>query len=236
MGKAMDVDPDIIDLVQGYTGDDNLEISEILMKSGELDVLVVDSVSALLPRQMAEGDISGDYIGLLARLMSKACLKLTPIANRTNTLLIFINQIRHSIGKWGDDRITSGGEALGFYTTTRTRVQGGETASSRIVDDKGMVIGHESDFLIIKNKLSAPWRKAKINLIYGQGYDFVEEVVNIGIDLGIIDQSGAWYYYPAGQKIDKWNGRASISGVFRSDEYMYEELRKSVKDMMGLNE
>jgi len=230
MGKAMGVDADIIDLVQGYTGDDNLEISEILMKSGELDILVVDSVSALLPKQMAEGDIGDDYIGLLARLMSKACLKLTPIANRTNTLLIFINQIRHSIGKWGDDRITSGGEALGFYTTTRTRVQGGETASSRIVDDSGVVIGHASDFLIIKNKLSAPWRKSQINLIYGVGYDFVEEVVSLAVDVGVIDQQGAWYYYGD----NKWQGRANISKVFREDEGAYEKLRKSVKDMLGL--
>jgi len=235
MGREMGVDPDVIDLVQGYTGDDNLEIAEILMKSGELDVLVVDSVSALLPKQMAEGDISDDYIGLLARLMSKACLKLTPIANRTNTLLIFINQIRHSIGKWGDDRITSGGEALGFYTTTRTRVQGGETASSRIINDEGIVIGHESDFLIIKNKLSAPWRKAKIDLIYGRGYNFVEEVVSLGIDLGVIDQSGAWYYYPPDQKVDKWNGRKAISDVFRENEDVYKELRHSVKEMLGLN-
>jgi recombination protein RecA len=235
MGRMVGVDPDVIDLVQAFTGDENLEIAETLMKSGELDVMVVDSVSALLPKDMAEGDIGDNYIGQLARLMSKACMKLTPVANRTNTLLIFINQIRHNIGKWGDSRTPTGGEALSFYTTGRIRVEGGEHKKSRLINDEGIVVGHESAFLVVKNKLAAPWRKSKINLIYGTGYDFVEEIVSLSIDFGIIEQAGAWYYYPAGQKTDKWNGRMVISDVFRENEKMYEELRHSVKNLLGLN-
>ncbi len=232
MGKEINVNPDKMDLVQAFTGDENLEIAEILMKSGELDVMVVDSVSSLLPKSMAEGDISDNYIGLLARLMSKACLKLTPIANRTNTLLIFINQIRHNIGKWGDDRTPTGGEALSFYATGRIKVEGGEAKTSRIVDDEGVVIGHTSDFTIVKNKLAAPWKEASINLMYGRGYDFVDEVVSLSIDLGVISQAGAWYKY----NDDKYNGRKALSDAFREDDGSYSMLMATVKPMLGLND
>lgn len=231
MGKEVGVNPDKICLIQAFTGDDNLECAEKLMKTGEVDVCVVDSVSALLPKNMAEGEISDNYIGLLARLMSKACLKLTPISNRTNTLLIFINQIRHNIGKWGDDRTPTGGEALSFYATGRVQVEGGESKSSRIVDDKGLVIGHESAFQVVKNKLAAPWRKAKIDLIYGHGYNFISEVINLAIDFGIIDQSGAWFMYNE----EKFQGKNNLINFFRDNVETYSEVRTKVKDMLGLS-
>lgn len=230
MGAEVGIDPDRICLIQAFTGDDNLEIAEKLMKTGEVDVCVVDSVSALLPKHMAEGEISDNYIGLLARLMSKACLKLTPISNRTNTLLIFINQIRHNIGKWGDDRTPTGGEALSFYATGRIQVEGGESKGSRIIGDEGLVIGHESSFQVVKNKLAAPWRKASINLIYGRGYDFISEVVNLAVDFGLIDQSGAWFTYNE----EKYQGKDNIVKVFRENVEMYSELREKVKLMLGL--
>lgn len=222
---------DTIELVQGYTGDENLDIAEMLMKSGEIDVMVVDSVSALLPKDMAEGEIGDNYIGLLARLMSKACLKLSPIANRTKTLLIFINQIRHNIGKWGDSRTPTGGEALSFYATGRIKVEGGEAKSSRLLDSDGVVIGHTSDFVVVKNKLATPWRTAKINLVYGKGYDFVDEVVNLAIDFGIIEQAGAWFAYNG----HKLQGKDSIISLFRESEADYLELRSKIKSMLGLN-
>lgn len=231
MGAEVNVNPDKMCLIQAFTGDDNLEIAEKLMKTDEVDVCVVDSVSALLPKDMAEGEIGDNYIGLLARLMSKACMKLTPVANRTNTLLIFVNQIRHSIGKWGDDRITTGGEALSFYTTGRIKVEGGEAKKSRIIGDEGVVIGHESDFQVVKNKLAAPWRLAKINLIYGKGYDFIGEVVNLGIDFGLIEQSGSRYVYQE----NKYHGRKNLVDAFRENIEMYNELRVKVKEMLGLS-
>jgi len=232
MGTAVGVNPDSIDLVQAFTGDENLEIAEILMKSGEVDVLVVDSVSALLPKGMAEGEISDNYIGLLARLMSKACLKLTPTANRTNTLLIFINQIRHNIGKWGDDRTPTGGEALSFYATGRIKVEGGESKKSRIIDSKGVVVGHTSEFQVVKNKLAAPWRTAGIELIYGVGYNFSGEIINLGVDFGIIDQKGKWYYY----KEEKYDGRDNLTAAFIDDQDMYAELGSKVKSVLGLGD
>jgi len=231
MGKQVGVNPDKICLIQAFTGDDNLEIAEKLMKTGEVDICVVDSVSSLLPKAMAEGEIGSDYIGLLARLMSKATLKLTPIVNETNTLLIFINQIRHSIGKWGDDRVPTGGEALSFYATGRIKVTGGETKTSRIVDSEGIVTGHKSEFEVVKNKLAAPWRKAKIDLIYGRGYDFVGEVVNLAIDFGIIEKSGRWFTHDG----QKYQGKVNIVNLFREDITGYEELRLKVMRMLGLS-
>lgn len=230
MGYEVGVDPDRICLIQAFTGDDNLECAEKLMKTGEVDVCVVDSVSALLPKDMAEGEISDNYIGLLARLMSKACLKLTPIANRSNTLLIFINQIRHNIGKWGDDRTPTGGEALSFYATGRVKVEGGESKSSHIVDNKGVVIGHKSVFQVVKNKLAAPWRTAKIDLIYGRGYDFVQEVVDLSVDFGIIEQAGAWFKY----NDEKFQGKSSVVDFFKNNAEVYNEVKHAVKAMLGL--
>lgn len=233
MGNLIGVDPSTMLLVQAYTGDANLECAEKLIKTGEMDIVVIDSVSALLPRQMAEGEIGGDYMGLLARLMSKACLKLTPIANYANTMVIFINQIRHNIGKWGDDRVPTGGEALSFYATGRIKVEGGESKSSHIMDkNTGVVLGHTCDFTIVKNKLAAPWRTAKIGLIYGMGYDFIDEVVSLAVDFGMIEQAGSWFNYNG----DKHQGKDSIIELFKSDFDKYEELRIKVKQALGLKD
>jgi len=232
MGKEVNVDPDRICLIQAFTGDDNLDCAEKLMKTCELDVCVIDSVSSLLPKSMAEGEIGDNYIGLLARLMSKACLKLIPIVNRTNTLLIFVNQIRHNIGKWGDDRTPTGGEALAFYATGRIKVEGGEAQKSRIIGDEGVVIGHESTFQVVKNKLAPPWRTAEINLIYGRVYDFVSEVVGLGVDFGLIEQSGNWYKYEE----EKYNGKGSLVNMFKENIEMYDVLRTAVKVMLGLSD
>jgi len=155
---------------------------------------------------------------------------LTPIANRTNKLLIFINQIRHDIGKWGDTRVTTGGEALGFYTTGRIKVEGGESKKSHIINDEGIVIGHECNFNIVKNKLAAPWRQASINLMYGRGYDFVMEVVDLAIQFGVIEQAGAWFYYGD----EKYNGKPVLVNFFRENSDVYEKVRSSVKEMLGL--
>ena len=230
MGKMVDVDVDKIKMVQAFTGDDSLQITEDLMKTGEVDIFVIDSVSALLPRGMADGEIGDNYIGLLARLMSKACSKLTPVVNETNTLLIFINQTRVDIHKWGDKNVPTGGGSVPYYATGRIKVDGGETKDSRIVDDNGLVIGHESKFLIIKNKLSAPWRDAKINLMYGKGYDYVSEVVDLSIDFGLIDQSGAWYEFNA----KRIQGKKNVVNEFKNDRDIYLDFRSKCMNILGL--
>jgi recombination protein RecA len=232
MGKEIGIGADVdkIELVQAFCGDDSLEIAEKFMKTGEVDVLVVDSVSALLPKSMAEGEIGDNYIGMLARLVSKGCLKLTPVANRTNTLLIFINQIRHQIGKWGDTRVPTGGESLSFYSTGRLKVEGGESKTSRIVDEEGVVVGHRCGFTIIKNKLSAPWRTASIDLIYGKGYNFKNEIIDLAIDFGVIDQKGAWFYYDG----EKYLGKPTLVDLFEKNNEIYEAVKNAVKKILGL--
>jgi len=230
MGKEVDINPDKIDLIQCYVGDDNLDAGEILMKSGELDVLVIDSVTALLPKSMAEGEIGDNTIGLLARLMSKACLKLTPIASYTNTLLIFINQIRMDVNRWGDSRVPTGGQALSFYSTGRVKIEGGESKNSKIVNEDGLVVGHKCNFTVIKNKLSAPWRTANIELIYGRGYDFIMEVVDLAIQFGVIEQAGAWFNYDG----EKYQGKRSLIDLFKENNGVYEKVRGSVKETLGL--
>jgi len=230
MGAAVGVNPDSMDIVQAFTGDDNLEIAELLMKTGEIAVLVVDSVSALLPKDMADGEIGDNYIGLLARLMSKACVKLTPVANYTNTLLIFVNQIRHSIGKWGNNEIPTGGEALSFYSTTRIKVDGGETGVSRIMSEDGVVIGHKCKFTVVKNKLAAPWRTASIDLIYGKGYNYVSEVVDLAVQFGIINQKGSWFEYES----NSIQGRDNLINFINDDKKTYKILVNDVKKMLML--
>jgi len=224
---------DSIELIQGFTGDDNLEMAEKLMATGEVAVVVVDSVSSLLPKSMAEKNIGDNFIGDLARLMSKACMRLTPIANRTNTLLIFINQIRHSVGKWGDDRVTSGGEALSFYTSGRVLVEGGESRKSRIIDEDSPnkeVMGHRSKFTIVKNKLAPPLRKAEVDLIYGKGYDFVSEIIDIGIQLGIVAQAGSWFDYSD----IHIQGKNKLVNMCREDFKLYKEIKSKVTSGLGI--
>jgi recombination protein RecA len=230
MGDVVGVNVDNVKMVQAYTGDANLQIAEDLMKTGEIDIVVVDSVSALLPQAMAEGEIGDNYIGQLARLMSKACNKLTPIVNRTNTLLIFINQTRMDVGSYGDPRKPTGGEAVPFYATGRIKVIGGETKSSRIFDDEGIVIGHECNFTVIKNKLAAPWRVGKINLIYGVGYDFVEEVVRLAIDFGLIEKAGSWFEF----NNERIQGRKNLTDIFRENKDLYDEYRNKCFALLGL--
>lgn len=232
MGSIVGVNVDKVHMVQAYTGDDDLQIAEDLMKSGEVDILVVDSVSSLLPKAVSEGEIGDNYIGQLSRLMSKACNKLTPLVNRTNTLLIFINQVRHDVGRYGDSRVPTGGLSLPFYATGRIKVEGGESKASRIINDEGIVIGHESTFLVIKNKLAAPWREAKIDLLYGLGYDFVAEVVDLSVDLGITDQTGAWLEY----KSNRIQGRRNFIDVIKGDNELYVEMRDKVRQQLGLND
>lgn len=219
-----------IELVQAYTGDDNLEIAEALMSTGAMDVVVIDSVAALLPKAMEEGEIGDNYIGQLARLMSKACSKLIPIVNRTNTLLIFINQFRTDIHKYGDKNVSTGGLAIPYYATGRIKVEGGDTKSSRVLNDDGVVIGHITDFTIIKNKLAAPHREAKVNLIYGLGYDFAAEVARLSVELGLVIQTGQWYEV-GGRKVQ---GMKSLEEIFREDITLYDEMRSKIKSMLGL--
>jgi recombination protein RecA len=223
-----------LDLVQGFNGEENLDILEMLVQSGAYKVAVVDSVSSLIPSAEAEAEIGNDFIALLARLMSKALRRLTPIANRSGCLLIFINQLRNKIGSYGNPEITTGGEALGFYTTGRISIRGPEAKKRRIPDPiTGEVIGHETLFEITKNKLAPPFKKSTINLIYGSGYDLHWEVLNMATDIGVIDKVGAWYKY---NDANIAQGELNASIFLKENDKVYNEIRDKVIDIVKLKE
>jgi recombination protein RecA len=196
----------------------------------------VDSVSSLIPSNEAASEIGDDHIALLARLMSKATRRLTPIANRAGCLIIFINQLRMKVGGYGNPETTTGGEALAFYTTGRISVRGPEAKARRIPDPmSGEIIGHTTLFEIVKNKLAPPFKKTEINLIYGKGYDTHWEVLKLGVDLGIIDKKGAWYAY---NDANFAQGEPNAAAYLKSDDNMemHNEIRSKVIDMVGLTE
>lgn len=232
--KNYGVNVDDLTIVQGFDGEGNLDILESLIRSGSVDVAVVDSVSSLIPRMEAERDVDQDTMAALARLMSKALRRLVPLANRTNTLLIFINQLRMKIGSYGNPEITTGGEALGFYCTGRVSVRGPESKKRRIVDEvTGEVVGHTSEFEITKNKLAPPFKKASIKLIYGEGYDKHNEVLDIALSLGIVDKSGVWYKY-SDENFAQGENKAVLH--LKENIEFYEEIRNKVIEAVGLKE
>lgn len=235
--KNYGVDIAALDLVQGYNGEENLDILEMLVSSGVYKIAVVDSVSSLIPSNEAESEIGDDHIALLARLMSKATRRLTPIANRAGCLIIFINQLRMKVGGYGNPETTTGGEALAFYTTGRISVRGPESKKRRIADPMtGEIIGHTTVFEIVKNKLAPPFKKTEINLIYGKGYDTHWEVLKLGVDLGVIDKSGAWYSYDSHKNFAQGEPNAAAYLKAKDNEEVYHEIRNKIIDIVGLTE
>jgi len=232
--KDMGVDIAALKTIRCFSGEDNLDALETLLKTGEIDVAVVDSVSALIPKAEAEAEIAQDFMGLLARLMSKTTRRFVSVINETDTLLIFINQIRYKIGSWGDPTTTTGGEALPFYCTGRIAVSGGEYKNSRLVDPiTGEVVGHETKFEIRKNKLAPPYRTAKVPLIYGKGYDLHAEILDLSTQLGLLEKRGSWY------KLDDKNiaqGSANMIQYLKDNDDLYEELKKQIIETTGLKE
>jgi recombination protein RecA len=227
----MGVNIDELESIKAYSGDENLNALEMLIKTGEFGVAVVDSVSALIPKEEAEADMEDKFMGLLARLMGKACRKFAQLCSETNTLLIFINQVRYKIGAYGDPTTTTGGEALNFYATGRIKVSGGESKSSRIVSVTGDVVGHKTAFEIKKNKLAPPFRSAEIPLIYGVGYDSHWEVLSISQGLGIIDRSGAWFKY---EDKNIGNGEINTISFLKDNPEIYNKIRDQIIDQTGL--
>lgn len=228
------VDIDALELVQAYTGEENLDILEMLVLSGGYQVAVIDSVSSLIPTAEAEADISDDFMALLARLMSKALRRFTPIANKAGTLIIFINQLRHKIGSYGNPETTTGGEALAFYATGRISIRGPESKQRRIVDPvNGVVIGHETLFEIVKNKLAPPFRTSSVRLIYGRGYDLHWEILDLAVSLGIVDKLGGWYKYDSASIA---NGELNAVAYLKDNVDLYTTIRNRVIDAVGLRE
>ena len=234
--RAYGVNTKELKIVQGYDGEGNLDILERLVKTGAFKVAVVDSVSALIPRAESVVDIDVEQMGKHGKLMSKALRRITPIANQTGTLIIFINQLRMKLGGYGNPETTTGGESLPFYSTGRISVRGPESVKRRIIDDvTGEVIGHKTIFEIVKNKLAAPFKKSEIRLIYGQGYDTYREVLDMATDLGVVDKSGSWYKY---NDVSIGQGELNVVEFFKAEENkdIYKEICDKVIKSTGLGE
>lgn len=228
------VDPESLTIIKAYGGEPNLDICERLIQTGEYSVIVVDSVSALIPIVEAEAEIEKDHVALQARLMSKALRKITPQAAENNVLLIFVNQTRNKVGGYGDPTTTTGGEALGFWASGRISVRGPESKARRLADKTtGDVYGHTTIFEITKNKLGEPFRKAELNLIYGKGYDYIHEMLSLAISLDLVEKAGSWFKYN-GENIAQ--GEIQAIEVLRDNKELFNSLRDTVIKMTGLEE
>ena len=231
--ESMGVDLTKLSVIDLFTGEDNLMVAETIMKTGALDLLVIDSVTSLIPKVAADANLDDSTIALLARLMSKTLLRFVPIAAETNTCIIFINQTRNKIGAYGNPEVTTGGEALPFYATGRVRVSGIGAKANRIADDKGKVIGHKTIFEIVKNKLAAPFTSAEADLIYGIGYDNIGEIIKIATDLGVLTKGGSWYSYE-GNNIGQ--GENGVRKFFNENPDVFLVIKQDVTDILGLTQ
>jgi recombination protein RecA len=228
---SMGVDLTKLTVVDLFTGEDNLMVAEQLMCTSAVDLLVIDSVTSLIPKVAADAALDDNTIALLARLMSKTLLRFVPIAAETNTTIIFINQTRNKIGGYGNPEVTTGGEALPFYATGRIRVSGVGAKANRIADSKGTIIGHKTKFEIIKNKLAAPYTSAVADLIYGVGYDTTGEIIQMATDLGLLARGGSWYSYE-GKNIGQ--GENGVRTFFTENPDVFLVIKKDITDILNL--
>ncbi len=219
--------PDLL-ISQPDTGEQGLEITDMLVRSGGIDVVVIDSVAALVPRAEIEGEMGDQLPGLQARLMSQALRKLTSNIKRTNTLVIFINQIRMKIGvMFGSPETTTGGNALKFYASVRLDIR--RTGSIKKGDE---VIGNETRVKVVKNKMAPPFREAHFDILYGAGISRAGEIVELGVEHKIVEKSGAWYAY-SGEKIGQ--GKDNARDYLNEHPEMAAEIEARVRAAVGVN-
>jgi recombination protein RecA len=214
--------PDLL-ISQPDTGEQALEIADMLVRSGSVDIVVVDSVAALTPRAEIEGEMGDSHMGLQARLMSQALRKLTGNIKRTNTLVIFINQIRMKIGvMFGNPETTTGGNALKFYSSVRLDIR--RTGAIKKGDE---VIGSETKVKVIKNKVAPPFKQAEFDIMYGEGISRLGEVIELGTNLKLVEKSGAWYSYN-GEKIGQ--GKENAKEFLRENPEIAAEIEAKIRD------
>ncbi|WP_066018295.1 recombinase RecA [Endozoicomonas atrinae] len=217
------VNVDDLYVSQPDTGEQALEITDMLVRSGAVDVIVVDSVAALVPKAEIEGEMGDSHVGLQARLMSQALRKLTGSIKQTNCMVIFINQIRMKIGvMFGNPETTTGGNALKFYSSVRLDIR--RTGAVKQGDE---VIGNETRVKVVKNKVSPPFRQAEFQILYGQGIYHMGEVIDLGVKQKLIDKSGAWYAYK-GSKIGQ--GKANAAQYLSDNPEVAAEIEAQIRD------
>ncbi len=222
--KALGVDTDALLVSQPDCGEDALEITEELIRTGAIDVVVVDSVAALVPRQEIEGDMGASTVGVQARLMSQAMRKLSAVISKTNAIVIFINQLREKVGNvYGNPETTPGGRALKFFSSVRIDVRKGEQ-----LKEKDVAYGNHVKCKVVKNKVAPPFRVAEFDLIYGKGISHMSEVLDYGVALGLIQKSGSWFSY-AGERLGQ--GRENARKALEGDLATAKEIESKIRAM-----
>jgi recombination protein RecA len=225
--KALGVDTDALLVSQPDTGEQALEIADMLVRSGALDIIVIDSVAALVPRAEIEGEMGDSHVGLQARLMSQALRKMTGALSNTGTTAIFINQLREKIGvMFGSPETTTGGKALKFYASVRIDVRRIET-----LKDGGDAVGNRTRAKIVKNKVAPPFKVAEFDIVYGVGISREGSLIDVGVEHGIVRKSGAWYTYEGDQL---GQGKENARAFLRDNPDLADEIEKRIKEKLGV--
>ncbi|HET6499275.1 MAG TPA: recombinase RecA [Amycolatopsis sp.] len=225
--KAIGVDTDALLVSQPDTGEQALEIADMLIRSGALDILVIDSVAALVPRAEIEGEMGDSHVGLQARLMSQALRKITGALSNSGTTAIFINQLREKVGvMFGSPETTTGGKALKFYASVRLDIRRIET-----LKDSGEAVGNRTRVKVVKNKVAPPFKQAEFDMLYGQGVSREGSLIDMGVDQGILRKSGAWYTYEGDQL---GQGKENARKFLRDNPDIANEIEKRIKEKLGI--
>src|SRR5256714_8769695 len=225
--RALGVDTDALLVSQPDTGEQALEIADMLVRSGALDVIVIDSVAALVPRAEIEGEMGDSHVGLQARLMSQALRKMTGALNNSGTTAIFINQLREKIGvMFGSPETTTGGKALKFYASVRLDVRRIET-----LKDGGDAVGNRTRVKVVKNKVAPPFKQAEFDIVYGQGISREGSLIDVGVEQGLVKKSGAWYTYEGDQL---GQGKENVRSFLRDNPDLANEIEKKIKEKLGI--
>lgn len=225
--KNIGVDIDELYISQPDSGDQALEIAETMVRSGAMDIIVIDSVAALVPRQEIEGDMGDSHVGLQARLMSQALRKLTPVISKSNCVVVFINQLREKVGvMFGNPETTTGGRALKFYASVRMDVRRTET-----LKQAGEMVGNRTRVKIVKNKIAPPFKEAEFDIMFGKGISKEGDVLDLATSIELVNKSGAWYAYN-GEKIGQ--GRENAKNYLTEHPEVMEELEEKVRAHYGL--
>ncbi|HEY2043828.1 MAG TPA: recombinase RecA [Jatrophihabitans sp.] len=225
--RALGVDTDALLVSQPDTGEQALEIMDMLIRSGALDIVVVDSVAALVPRAEIEGEMGDSHVGLQARLMSQALRKITGALSNSGTTAIFINQLREKIGvMFGSPETTTGGKALKFYSSVRLDVRRIET-----LKDGADAVGNRTRVKVVKNKVAPPFKQAEFDIVYGHGISREGSLIDVGVDQAIIRKSGAWYTYEGDQL---GQGKENVRSFLRDNPDLADEIEKKIKEKLGI--
>lgn len=225
--QKLGVDIDNLIVAQPDTGEQALDIAEALVRSGALDVIVIDSVAALVPRAEIEGEMGDSHVGLLARLMSQALRKLTAIVAKSGTVVIFINQLREKVGvMYGNPETTPGGRALKFFSSVRIDVRRQEA-----IKNGTEVVGNKTRAKVVKNKVAPPFKEAEFDIMYGEGISRIGNILDVAVEFGIIKKAGAWFSYQ-GEKIGQ--GRDNVRIYMKENKEFCDDIERQVREALGV--